>query len=299
MNVSLRQLKVFLAVATTRSFSRAGTVMHLTQPAVSRWISELESELGVRLLDRTTREVELTEAGSTLAGVLDRLIDDLESALLETRTAAEQKGGKVRVASVPTLSANLMPDCIADCARHHPNIKLLIRDQSQSQLLESIRTGAVDFGLAIEPRDTKDLHTETLLPDPFKLVCRKNHPLAERNSARWTDLDQIPLVLLDHSSGSRRIIDEALAAHGVEAEIAQEVGHLTTAYQMIEKGIGVGIVPAMGLPFQQRSLRTLPLLPEVSRSIMLLRRDRRSLSPPAERAWELIAEVARRRSRNV
>jgi DNA-binding transcriptional LysR family regulator len=288
MNVSLRQLKVFLAVASSRSFSRAGAAVGLTQPAVSRWVRDLEAELGVRLLDRTTREVELTEAGAKLAGALERLIDELETVLQETHSVAEQHSGKVRVASAPTLSASLMPQCISACARSYPGIRLLLRDQSQKLVLDSVRSGEVDFGLAIEPEQAEDLHTQKLMRDPFCLVCRAEHPLARRERVPWASLQGERLVLLDYSSGSRRLIDQALQQRRVQADIVQEVGHLTSAFRMVEEGIGLSIVPAQGLPFPQPGLVARPLTPQVCRDIMLLRRRNRSLSPAAEAVWRLI-----------
>src|SRR6187431_854776 len=112
MNVTLRQLRVFLAVAGERNFSRAGDAVALTQPAVSRAILELESQVGLKLLDRTTREVVLTDAGQSLAARLERVLDELDQTLLDVRGMASARRGKVRVASSPTLSAQLMPACI-------------------------------------------------------------------------------------------------------------------------------------------------------------------------------------------
>lgn len=294
MNVSLRQLKVFLAVAASRSFSRAGTAVGLTQPAVSRWVRDLEQELGVRLLDRTTREVELTEAGAKLAGALDRLIDELETVLQETHSAAEQHSGKVRVASAPTLSASLMPQCLSACARSYPGIRLLLRDQSQKLVLDSVRGGEVDFGLVVEPEQVEDLHTQKIMRDPFCLVCRAEHPLARRARVPWQSLQGERLVLLDYSSGSRRLIDLALEQRRVQVDIVQEVGHLSAAFRMVEEGIGLSIVPAQGLPFPQQGLVARPLTPQVYRDIMLVRRRNRSLSPAAEAVWRLIGDSVAR-----
>ncbi|HWY23932.1 MAG TPA: LysR family transcriptional regulator [Nevskia sp.] len=291
MNVSLRQMKLFLAVARERNFSRAGSRVGLSQPAVSRSIRELEEQLGLRLLDRTTREVALTEAGVKLSGALDRLIDELENVLLEARSAGEQHRGKVRVASAPTPSAALMPGYISASARRYPGITLTMRDQSQQLVLDSVRGGEVDFGVAIEPQQAEDLHVERIMSDSFRLVCRADHALARRARLPWTALDGAKLVLLDYSSGSRPLIDRALAERGVRCEVVQEVGHLSTAFRMIEAGIGISVVPALFLPAPQSGLVSLPLTPRVSRGIVLLRRRNRSLSPAAEAVWRLMAET--------
>lgn len=296
-NVTLRQLRVFQAVAQQRNFSRAGELAGLTQPAVSRSITELEAQLGLKLLNRTTREVELTEAGRSLAGRLDRLLDDLELALLDVRGMATQRQGRVRVASSPTLSASLMPACIAACSAQQPGIALVLLDRIQQDVLASVRSGEVDFGVVVEPGAADDLHCESILTEPFRLVCRADHALARRASVPWRALSAWPLVLLDHASGSRRLIDEALAAQGVQAEVAQELGHTTTVFQMVAAGLGVAVMPALALhsaPARDDVLCVRPLLPRVERDIMLVHRRNRALAPVVQHVWELVREVARR-----
>ena len=301
MNVTLRQLRVFRAVVQGGSFSRAGDEIGLTQPAVSRAIVELESQLGLRLLDRTTREVLPTPAGHALAGRLDRLLDEVDQTLLDVAVLADAGSGTVRVASSPTLSANLMPACIAACAREAPEIAFRLLDRIQQDVLENVRAGAVDFGVAVEPSSLDDLDGEEVLREPFVLVVPTGHALARQTRVRWSALDGLPLVLLDAASGSRRLIDAALARHGARGVVMQEVGHPTTAYRMIEAGIGISVLPALALPPAGLDrLVVRPLVPRTQRSIMLIRRRNRALTPPAQRVWALvrdrIAATARERA---
>lgn len=299
MNISLRQLRAFLAVAESRNFSRAGELMALTQPAVSRNVTELEQALGVQLLHRTTREVELTDAGRLLQGGVTRVLDALDECLLEVRGLATERLGKVRVASSPTLSAHLMPRCIARCREESPGIQLLLLDRIQSDVLQSVRSGEVDFGVVIDPQGRDDLHCETILSEPFCLVCPAAHRLARKRQVAWSDLARQPLVLLDHASGSRRLIDAALQAHQAEAPVAQEVGHTTTIFSMLQAGLGLSVVPELAVPPEWRSvhadagapphaLASRALLPRVQRDIMLVRRRQRELSPVAQSVWDLV-----------
>src|SRR5580698_3277850 len=234
MNISLRQLRAFLAVARQRHFRRAADNLHLSQPAVSRHVAELESELGVRLFDRNTREVVPTEAGRYLESAIERVLDELEGVLEHVHSEGERKRGKVRVAAVPTLSASLMPACIADCARDYPELTIQLHDQAQTLVLDSVRGGEVDFGIAIDPPEAGDFDCETIMRDPFHLVCPANHPLARLKTVPWKKLEQQPLVLLDYSSGSRRLIDQALRKHTVDANVVQQTGHTYTAFRMVE-----------------------------------------------------------------
>lgn len=295
MNPSLRQLRVFQAVALHSSFTRAGDQVGLTQPAVSRCVTELEQHLGIKLLDRTTREVVLTEAGRSLAVRLQRVLEDLDSMLLDVRGLATQRQGRVRVASSPTLSANLLPECIAHCRQKHPGLELLLLDRMQHDALASVLSGEVDFGVVIEPEPGRsdELHAEPILSEPFCLVCPPTHRLARQRSVRWAALHGEPLVLLDHASGSRRLIDDALRGHGVQAPVAQEVGHVTTIFRMLDAGLGISVVPTLALPpAGLQGLEVRPLTPRVERAIVLVRRANRALAPVAEVAWALVRDVA-------
>jgi len=294
MNVTLRQLRVFQSVALTRNFSRTGEAVGLTQPAVSRAIAELERELGLRLLDRTTREVELTEAGRSLSARLDRALDELDATLADVAGLADADGGKVRVASSPTLSAYLMPACIATCAREAPRVRFLLLDRIQQDVLESVRGGEVDFGVVVEPPEVDDLHCEPVLHDPFVLVMPTRHRLAHGKSVRWKALDGTALVLLDASSGSRRYVDDALARHGAVCKVAQELAHPTTVFQMVEAGIGLTVMPRLAVPpGGLHGLAVRPLLPRLERTVMLVRRHDRALSPVAERVWKIVSATVR------
>ncbi len=291
MNVSLRQLRAFLAVAQARHFRRAAESLHLTQPAVSRHIAELEAELGVRLFDRNTREVVPTEAGRYLQGAVERLLDELEGVLEHVHSESERRSGKVRVAAVPTLSAGLMPRCIAACARDYPQLAVQLHDQAQTLVLDSVRNGEVDFGLAIEPADRESFEVETILRDPFVLVCRADHPFAALAGVPWKKLKGQPLVLLDQTSGSRRLIDRQLSAQRVEPHVVQQAGHTLTAFRMVEAGLGVSVTPRLSLP-APGSLVARPLTPLAERAVMLIRRRHRSLSPTAQLVWNSIRDTA-------
>lgn len=291
MNISLRQLRAFLAVARQQHFRRAAESLHLSQPAVSRYIADLEAELGIRLFDRTTREVLPTEAGRYLESAIGRVLDELEGVLSHLHTESERKRGKVHVASVPTLSAGLMPRCIADCAARYPELTIQLHDQAQTMVLDSVRGGEVDFGVAIDPPLTGEFDSECLLRDPFVLVCRPDHPLARLDKVPWRKLQGQPLILLDYSSGSRRLIDHALASHGIEANVVQQTGHTLTAFRMVEAGLGISVSPALAPP--PATLVTRPLTPRESRDVVLLKRKQRSLSPLATLVWDRLRTLTK------
>ncbi|MFK3661235.1 LysR substrate-binding domain-containing protein [Scandinavium sp. NPDC088450] len=294
MNYSLRQLKVFITVAQARSFSRAGEMIGLSQSAVSHSVKELEHQTGVRLLDRTTREVVLTEAGQQLAARLERLLDELNSTLRDAGRVGQQLSGTVRVAASQTISAHLIPQCIAASNQRYPEIDFVLHDRPQQWVLESIRQGEVDFGIVIDPGAVSDLQCEAILSEPFFVLCRRDHAFASLPSVSWQALQEARLVLQDYASGSRPLIDAALLHHGIEAKIVQEIGHPATLFPMVESGIGISILPALALPLPQGSqLMVKRLTPVVERQLMLARRKNRSLSTAAQALWDVVGQQAK------
>ncbi|GAB3257543.1 LysR family transcriptional regulator [Chitinimonas naiadis] len=293
MNITLQQLKAFLTVARYRHFSRAAEALALTQPAVSRSVRQLEDELGFKLLDRTTREVVLTEAGTRVAASVGHALEALEQALFDSLNLNEGLRGRVRIATSPTISANLMPTCIVHCSERYPDIEIALSDQVQRLVVASVHSGEVDFGIIIEPIALADLECEPILTEPFLLVCRPDHPFASQTGVSWQALAGQALVLLDYASGSRPLIDRALAAQAVHGKVVQEVGHATTAFKMVAAGVGISILPALALPLPDSdALVARPLVPEINRVVMLVRRKNRSLSAAAETVWQLVRERA-------
>lgn len=293
MNYTLRQLRVFVSVAQHGSFSQAGQIIGLSQSAVSHSIKELEAEMGIRLLDRTTREVILTNAGQQLANRLERLLEELNTTMLDARSFGQQRSGTVRVAASQTISAHLMPQCLAASQLRYPEIKVMLRDRPQQWVLQSVRDAEVDFGIVVGPLTAGEFESQPILDEPFLLLCRQDDELAQEETIRWQRLSGRTMVLQDYASGSRVLIDEALKQQQVEAEIVQEIGHPTTLYPMVEAGIGISILPALALPLPAgRPLLVRRLLPEINRTLMLIRRKNRSLTPAAEVIWQEVRQQA-------
>jgi DNA-binding transcriptional LysR family regulator len=295
MNVTLRQLRVFMEVARLQSFSRAGDEIGLTQSAVSRCVRELEGEIGLKLIDRTTREVQLTDVGGNLVASVSRLLIDLDDALREIREIGEQRRGRVVVAASPTVACRLMPGVLASCGERFPHIALGLRDDVQSDVVRKVKSGEVDFGMVIGPFAADDLLSESLMTDSFCLVCRDDHPLARQKEIGWAELEGQPLVMLDYASGSRPIIDAVMHEYGVNANVVQELGHSATVFGLVEASIGVSVLPWLALPLPAgAALAARPLVPRAERTVELVRRRDRSLSPAAEAVWDLIRELPAR-----
>jgi DNA-binding transcriptional LysR family regulator len=226
---------------------------------------------------------------------VSRLLTDLDEALREVRDLSQQRRGRVIVAASPTVACRLMPRVIASCMQQFPLIALSLRDDVQSDVLRKVKSGEVDFGVVIGPFSSDELHGEPVMTDSFCLVARRNHPLGREAAVPWEALAGERLVMLDYASGSRPIIDAVMQEHDVEAHVVQELGHSATVFGLVEAGVGVSVLPWLALPLPaDSSLVALPLEPRAERTVELVRRRDRSLSPAAESVWSLIASLPRR-----
>jgi len=307
MNVSLQQLKVFIAVARARSFTRAAREFGLTQSAVSRCVRELEEAVDLKLFDRTTRQVELTLAGSGFERRIGRLLDEIDEALHEGRDAHQAHTGVVIVASNPVLSSAWVPAALARCAAAFPSLTLQLQDLPQAAVLQAVEHGEVDFGVIAEtvPFACGNLDVQPLAATPLAAVLPAQHPLAQRGTLGWSDLADAPLVTLNRDAGTRNAVTRALAMHGrSDGRPLQELAQVAGVLRMAELGLGVGIVPVCTSESQQAPWCHWPvpaaplvvrvLQPAVLVTTMLVRRRSRSLRPCAQAAWtQFVADGSR------
>lgn len=291
MNYSLKQLKVFVTVAQEKSFSRAGERIGLSQSAVSHSVKELENHTGVRLLDRTTREVVLTDAGQQLALRLERLLDELNSTLRDTGRMGQQLSGKVRVAASQTISAHLIPQCIAESHRRYPDIQFVLHDRPQQWVMESIRQEMSILASSSIQAQWAICNVKRFFPSLSFCFAIAIALWPWKIMSPWQALQGAKLVLQDYASGSRPLIDAALARNGIQANIVQEIGHPATLFPMVAAGIGISILPALALPLPEGSpLVVKRITPVVERQLMLVRRKNRSLSTAAQALWDVVRD---------
>ncbi|MBU4611158.1 LysR family transcriptional regulator [Achromobacter sp. GG226] len=291
MNLSTRQLRAFLALVDERHFTRAAERSHLSQPAFSALIRAVESEAGTRLFDRTTRHVEPTPEGLMLAASARRLLADFEGALAELHEHHALRRGRASIAALPSIAAGWLPPLLARFHAEHPGIALHVRDALLEPCLALVREGQTDFAIAAQGADMAGLATELFCRDRYHLVCRHDHPLAERARVRLADVAGYPLVQMAGSSSVRQRLDQL--ARDTPLATAFEVEHLATANGLVLAGLGVALVPALTLfQFRHDELVTRALQGrELQRSLYLVRRKGRSLSRAAQGLYERIREA--------
>lgn len=291
MHITLRQLRAALAVGKHLSFRQAAEIMHVSQPALSNAIAELEQQLGLTLFDRTSRSVAPTQAGMAFLQGASRIIHDVERLMLDTHNLIQSRRGKVVVASVSSVSGRILPFAIKRCAAQYPELEVEVRDDVATQVLLAVRTGEVDFALTVEPASLEsDMCFDPLMEDPFFVVCSRTHKLARQDSASWKDLEGENLITLSTSSGMHQLVHNELTQANVSLRRTTPVSHLSTVHGMLEADFGISVLPALALPISAHpTLTCLPLRnPELSRVLGIYRRRDRSLSPAAQGLLENI-----------
>jgi DNA-binding transcriptional LysR family regulator len=283
MNISLRQLQAFVAVAASGNFTRAAEQLHIAQSAVSVLIRELEAELGVRLLDRTTRRVELTDIGREFRGSAEKLMADLEYAVRNAHDLAERKRGRITVAAPPLLAAALLPSVIAGFSRDFPGIRIVLLDVRTDQIVERVKSGEADIGVGTFAPEEEGLVRTRLARDTLMLFCQSRHPLASRGRPSWHDLKDLPLIALTRDSGIRGLVEYGYKSTGFSASIVYEVSQISTALAFVEVGLGVSVLPTYAMASARLGeIVALPMIgPSISRDVVVIARTGRSLPPAA------------------
>lgn len=288
LSVSLHQLRLFVTLARHRSFTRAGDDFGITQSAVSRSIRELEDEIALRLFDRTTRQVALTDTGRKLLARIAPLVEELEATL---RPRAQEGGepGVVNLASSCGLTASVLPAMLAACRERLPDITVVVMDRPQNAVLQLVRSGEAELGVVVAPENLDELAAEPLFADGFAAVVGTSHRLGAAARIDWHQLRGTPLLLLDDDTGSLGAIEAALALHGVSGAVRQKLTQAAAVARMAASGLGVGILPMhVRIACETAQARFIPLVPETSRTIMLVRRKNRALRASAASVWSHI-----------
>jgi DNA-binding transcriptional LysR family regulator len=298
MTPTLPDLRAFVTVAQLRSFAAAAKALHLSQPALSRRISRLEDMLAVRLFDRTTRSVELTTVGREFLRQVRATLEQLDQSLAGLRDVAQLAAGEVTVGCVFSAVHHFLPAVIRTYRERHPQVQVRIIEEGADEVLACVVQGEADFGLNYIGMQEPGLDFLPLLQEPFVLACRADHPLARRREVPWSEVGEYDHVRVSKASRNRLFIDQALAKMPPLPRPVCEVRHVSTLIGMVDAGLGLAVVPQLTLPAQPASVVGVRLVqPEVTRTIGLIHRSGRTLSPAAAAFVQLLRKAQPLRAR--
>lgn len=282
MDVTLRQLRAFVAVLETSSFSEAAKSMHLSQAALSGLIKELESRVGIRLLDRSTRKVSRSVVGEAFEPMARRVLSNLDEALETLTNLKELRRGLVRVAAPETLSCTLLPELIARFNAEYPGVDVRFDDVPIQQVLAGLDNGSTDIGFG--PAGVVMDHAVEVHPirkDPLWIALRPDDPLRRGGSVKWKDLRDRPLINFMPNLAVNVLKNVPAKNHPREV-IA--VNRVNTALAMLRVRPGAVICPSWAAALVRGfELCFLPLREPVVRwTIAAFAQPRPSLSPAVE-----------------
>ncbi|WP_086665569.1 LysR family transcriptional regulator [Lentzea kentuckyensis] len=242
--MELRQLEHFLAVADECHFTRAARRMHVSQSGLSASIRALEVELGAPLFLRTTRQVELTQAGRALLPEARRALSSVESARDAVAAVQGLLRGTLSVGSLQCLHVVHLPAVLARFHELHPGVEIRMRQSGNAELVEEVRAGRLDLAFVARPRRmADDLRVSTLASEPLVLACALGSPFAARDSVELSELAGQSFVDFNADWGTRDEVDRMLAAAGVERHVAVEVNDVHSLLDFVGFGLGVALVP--------------------------------------------------------
>jgi DNA-binding transcriptional LysR family regulator len=282
VRINFKLLGTFLAVAENVSFRKASEQTHLSLPAVSMQIKQLEEQLGVALFHRTTRRVELTQEGERLMISARKAMEELDGALAQIHQAAEMQQGHLSFACVPTIAGTRLPALMIAFARRYPGISVRVRELTQPGLLESVRKREVDFAIGPEPERLGELRFQPIFTDDYVALLPAGHPAAAKPALALRDLAGMPLLTLGASQFHRQLM-RAFEEEGLAPELNYEFTNVSTAVAMAEAGLGVGVLPSVAVPLHT-DLKALRIVrPSMSRTIGIVTIRGHAPSPSAAR----------------
>jgi DNA-binding transcriptional LysR family regulator len=281
MAVNLKLLSTFLSVAQHLSFRKAAEELNRSLPAVSMQIKQLEGQLGLPLFQRTTRKVELTRDGEQLLVSARKALAELDAGLSHLQQAAGVQQGHLSIACVPTVASTRLPKILMAYAQQHPGITVHVRELANQDLLNAVRRREVDFAIGVSSEREREFDFAPIFNDEYYALLPKGHRQANRGSIPLRQLARMPLLKLHGSTAFRDHIDRALTNSGLVVGTNYEFMQVTTLVAMAEAGLGVAVLPHVGIP-SSTTLKPLRVVqPVLSRTIGILTIRGHQLSPAA------------------
>lgn len=243
MRVTLRQIESFLAAADELSFSRAALRLHVSQSAFSQQMREMETALGVRLFDRTTRKVALTASGNALLHKMRGGLAAIDDACRDAQAISRLERGHVSIGTLPSLAGGWLTQALSDLRRSHPAITVTLEEGHNPDLIGMVMQAKVEFAVCAQAAADTELLFEPLFAEEVVAVVPGSHALAGTSQMTWKSLHGQPLITMTRHSSTRNSVSRALLANDIEDSPAYEVGGLATALSMVRAGLGVALMP--------------------------------------------------------
>ena len=288
----LAELQAFVVTAEKASFRLAAEALCLSAPALSRRVERLEEAVGVRLLERTTRRVELTQVGHEFLREARQALVGLDEAVQRLDDHVRLRSGRVTIACVPSVANHLLPRVLKAFADAQPEVQVHVIDENATEVLEAVARGTADFGLSFTGSQDAALRFQALTRERYVLAMPRDHAWAGRTEVPWADLAGQRLVSVSSRSSNRLLLDQAMAGLSGQPVAWYECNHVTGALALVEAGLGLAALPQLALPPDHPRLCGVALVdPDLWRTLGLLQRRDRALSPAAAALYERLVRT--------
>jgi LysR family transcriptional regulator, hydrogen peroxide-inducible genes activator len=295
-DLKLKDLRYLVAVADTRHFGQAAARCFVSQPTLSAQVKKLEDYLGVQLIERHPRRIALTEAGQQVVARARRIIEASDEIVALAETQRDPLAGRLRMALLPTIGPYLLPLVAARIRRRLPRLELLLYEYQTAPMLEHLQAGDIDLGILALPVDSENLAARDLFDEPFVIAVPEHHPLAQRRSAKASDLDGETLLLLEDGHCLRDQALDVCATSKVQEKQDFRATSLETLRQMVASGSGITLLPQLsssGAYGNARGIAIVPFShPVPVRHIGALWRKTSARAQAIEMVCDVIAETA-------
>ncbi|MFD2036607.1 LysR family transcriptional regulator [Belliella marina] len=245
MNIELRHLEYFRAVAEELNFGRAAERLFISQPGLSRQIKQMEEILGVQLFERTKRRVELTAAGEYLKSEADFIFNHLELTKTQLKEIAKGNVGELRIGFLGSAAHTVLPDFLVKISRHFPGIQTTLEELSNANQVEMLEKDRLDLGFVRLARVPDPLQMQVVHIDSFSVVLPLGHPLSGGGFKNVGQLKEDDFILFSHDYSSI-YFDKIMSIcedQGFSPKITHKSVHALTIFKLVEAGLGVAIVP--------------------------------------------------------
>lgn len=296
MHLTLRQLKVFESVARHLNYTRAAEELHLTQPAVSMQIKQLEEGLGVALFEQLGKRIHLTEAGQealTYTRSVTQQLDELEGVLNQIRGLS---GGRLRI-SVATTANYIIPTLLGTFSRRYPDVTVTLDVTNRETLLRQLNENIVDLVIMGQPPAEADVAAEPFMENPLVVVAPPDHPLAGKKKIPLAQLQEETFLVREPGSGTRIAMERFFNERGMKPKTGMEVGSNEAIKQSVQAGLGLGLLSRATIE-QELTLKRLAVLNiqdfPIMRHWFLVHRRGKRLSPVAQAFHDFILADAKK-----
>jgi LysR family transcriptional regulator, carnitine catabolism transcriptional activator len=246
MEFTSRQLRAFHLVAEHHNFGRAAQALFITPSGLSVLIREFENQLGYRLFDRTTRQVQLTRHGADLLEATSRHLAALDEAMARIGRSARGKRQTVSLGTTPLVAANVLPQAMREYRRHRPELRVRLFDADQDTVLRQVQSGKLDVGVGLF-KTLPGVKRVPFFRSSLVLIRARRHGSAANGDVRWSALEGENLIVLSPSSPHQQLVDRQLAKSRVTYESGGVANLLDTQVALVEADEGAAVVPSFGL----------------------------------------------------